>query len=50
MENPIFDHNSIENLVVSKNDPTIFDNLMPVFLYIPCEGAETAASIIQKIA
>ena len=34
VENPSSDHILIENLVVSKNDPAIFDTLMLVFLYI----------------
>ena len=50
MEDPIFGYNLIEHLVISKNDPKIFDTLMSAFPHIPSEGAETVAPIIQKVA
>ena len=52
VENPIFGYNLISHLVIliSNRDPKIFETLMSVFPHIPCEGAETVVSIIQKVA
>ena len=50
VENPIFGYNLISHLVISNRDPKIFETLMSTFPHIPCEGAETVVSIIQKVA